>query len=121
MLRDCVPHLVDDVNAVIYAMVFQSAGVSRNVVADRTDYDEMSRARAGWFVNGALNCPCISLLPKAPNLIRTKVGDEHFVSEWHNLERKTRLSAWYMRDRIGKLFPLGAHVSSVGWAVDQSP
>ena len=59
--------------------------------------DEVPRARARCLVNGALDFPCAALLLQAPNLVRTKVGDEHFVGELHNLRKKSsvrQLNAW---------------------------
>ena len=55
----------------------------------RTVNDKMPRARAGCLVNRAFNCPCAAFLLQAPNLVRTEIGDEHFVGELHNLRKRS--------------------------------
>ena len=74
ILCDCVHELVEGVHVVICVggeeMPGQSVrkrGSASQLV--RTCYNEMTRARAGVMVNGALDFPRAALLCKTPNLV----------------------------------------------------
>ena len=71
----------------------------------------MSRVQAGCLINGTLDSPFISLLRKAPNLIRTKIN---FVGELHNLERNTRSVSSMFKDPDLDTILTGAGVDLVG-------